>query len=187
VTESAPRRDEDSAPEDRELVLRARQGDRAAFGLLVRRHQRRIHGLGVRLLRDRDDADDLVQETFVRAWRALERFDPERPLLPWLYRIATNRAMSLLEIRRRRPAEELTEAVADPGPSPQEDAERRRLHREVRREVDRLPEEQRVVLILRAAEDLSYREIAEVLGVPIGTVMSRLSRARETLRKKVRR
>lgn len=187
MTENAPRQADDPGPGDRELVLRARRGDRAAFGLLVRRHQRRIHGLGVRLLRDRDDADDLVQETFVRAWRALDRFDPERPLMPWLLRIATNRAMSLLDVRKRRRAEELTETIPDAGPSPPEQADRRRLHAAVRREVDRLPEDQRVVLVLRAAEDLSYREIAEVLGVPIGTVMSRLARARETLRKKVPR
>ncbi|HMB71240.1 MAG TPA: sigma-70 family RNA polymerase sigma factor [bacterium] len=187
MTESAPRQPEDPAADDREWILRARRGDREAFGRLVRCYQRRIHGLGVRLLRDRDEADDLVQETFVRAWRALGRFDPERPFLPWLIRIATNRAMSLLEIRRRRPTEELGDSIPDSGPSPQEEAERKRLHREVRREVDCLPEDQRVVLILRASEDLSYREIAEVLGVPIGTVMSRLSRARETLRKRVRR
>lgn len=187
MTESAPKQAEDPGPDDRELVLRARRGDRTAFGLLVRRHQRRIHGLGMRLLRSGDDADDLVQETFVRAWRALDRFDPERPLIPWLLRIATNRAMSLLEIRRRRPMEELTETVPDPGPSPHDDAERRRLHAAVRHEVERLPEDQRVILILRAAEDLSYREIADVLDVPIGTVMSRLARARETMRKKVRR
>jgi len=173
--------------EDRELVLRSRAGDRTAFGVLVRRHQRRIFGLALRLLRNPDDADDLVQETFLRAWRALDRFDPERPLAPWLLRIATNRALTALQAGKRRATEELDERIPAPDPSPEEHTERRRLHARIRRAAAELPEEQRAILALRVGESLSYCEIADVLDIPVGTVMSRLARARETLRKKVRR
>ncbi|NNE44298.1 MAG: sigma-70 family RNA polymerase sigma factor [Gemmatimonadetes bacterium] len=176
-----------SDQEERNLVREAREGDRDAFGKLVRMHQRRIHALGRRLLGTAEDADDLVQETFLRAWKALERFDAERPLAPWLVRIATNRAMTLLEVRQRRPVEELEDTVPDPGDLPDEATERRRLHERVRQHLEGLPEDQRAILVLRATDQLSYREIADTLDIPIGTVMSRLARARETMRKRMKR
>jgi RNA polymerase sigma-70 factor (ECF subfamily) len=171
-------------PADAALVALAKRGDRAAFGRLLRRHQRRVFALGLRWFRNADDADDLVQETFLRVWRSLERFDVDRPFVPWLMTIAVNRAKTFVE--RARPTEELDERAAWEGPSPEEDAERALLAREVRAAVDALPEEQRIVLHLRAVEGLAYREISEALGVPIGTVMSRLSRARERLRGRLR-
>ncbi len=174
-------------PDDRELVLLARNGDREAFGRLVRRHQSRVFALGIRYFRNAADADDLVQETFLRAWRALGRFDVDRPLVPWLMRIGANWALTQLETRKRHGDEELDESIQWKGPSPEADVDRTRLYEAVNRAVDALPEEQRVVLHLRITEGLSYREIAEALAWPIGTVMSRLSRARETLRAKVKR
>jgi RNA polymerase sigma-70 factor (ECF subfamily) len=168
---------------ERGLVERAKRGDRSAFGRLLRRHQRRVFALGLRWLRNADDADDLVQETFVRAWQALHRFDESRPFAPWLLTIAANRARTMAA--RARPGEEIDEETAWHGPSPADDAESSALARDVRAAVAALPEEQRVVLHLRAVEELSYREIADALDVPIGTVMSRLSRARETLRKRL--
>jgi RNA polymerase sigma-70 factor (ECF subfamily) len=155
--------------------------------MLVRRHQRRVFGLGVRLLGTAHDADDLVQETFLRAWRHIDRLDPERPVVPWLLKIATNRAMSMLALRSRRQGEELGESLAAPDPLPDENAARAMLAARVREAMAALPEEQRVVLSLRAGEGLSYREIADLLDVPIGTVMSRLARARETMRRMVPR
>jgi RNA polymerase sigma-70 factor (ECF subfamily) len=187
VTEPASRRSEDPEPEDRELVLAARSGSRRAFGTLVRRHQRRVFALGVRLLGTTHDADDLVQETFLRAWRALDRLDPERPVIPWLLRIATNRAMTMLAARGRRATEPLDEALPAGGPRPDEDAQRAELRANVRRALAELPEEQRIVLSLRAGEGLSYLEIAALLDVPVGTVMSRLARAREAMRRMVHR
>jgi RNA polymerase sigma-70 factor (ECF subfamily) len=184
VTQPAEVRGE---PEDALLVERARGGDRDAFGVLARRYQRRVFALGLRYFREAADADDLVQETFLRAWRALDRYDVERPFAPWLFRIAANWALTQLETRRRRGGEELTESLEWDGPSPAESADSARLRREVTAAVNALPEDQRVVLHLRVTEDLSYREIAETLDVPIGTVMSRLARARETLRGKVKR
>lgn len=174
-------------PDDAELVGRARHGDRQAFGILVRRYQRRVFALGLRHFREKADAEDLVQETFLRAWRALDRFDETRPFAPWLFRIARNWSLTQLETRKRRGDAELGDEIAWSGPSPDEDAERRRLRADVNRAVGELPEEQRVILHLRVAEGMSYREIADTLEVPIGTVMSRLARARETLRGKVER
>lgn len=174
-------------PSDGDLVRRAQAGEREAFGVLVRRYQRRVFSLGIRMLRNRSDAEDLVQETFLRAFRALDRFDPDRPLAPWLYRITTNRALSSLARRGRRDHEELSPRLAARGPNPEEETDERRLAWAVREAVAQLPPEQRAILALRVGEGLSYREIAEVVDVPIGTVMSRLARARETLRRKVRR
>jgi RNA polymerase sigma-70 factor (ECF subfamily) len=180
-------KDPDPGPDDRDLILRSRNGDRQAFGALVRRYQQRVHALGIRLLGSSDDADDLVQETFLRAWRALDRFDPGRPLAPWLARIATNRALSTLAGRSRRRMEEIAESLPSGVPLPDEDESRRRFRERVQRALLRLPDDQRAVIALRAGEELSYREIAEVLDVPIGTVMSRLSRAREALRRSLGR
>jgi RNA polymerase sigma-70 factor (ECF subfamily) len=170
---------------DGELVARAKDGDRGAFGQLVRRYQRRVFALGMRWFRNADDADDLVQETFVRAWRAVERFDETRPFAPWILAIAANRARTM--VGRARPSEELDESILWEGPSPAEDAERARLESDVQAAMKALPQDQRIVLHMRAVESLSYREIAETLEVPIGTVMSRLARAREEMRRKLGR
>ena len=178
-TDGSP--DPDGEAADAELIRRAKRGDRRAFGQIVRRHQRRVFALGLRWLRNADDADDVVQETFVRAWQALARFDDARPFVPWLITIAVNRAKT--RVGRARVAEELDERIPWQGPSPEEDAGRALLAREVRAAIDALPEEQRIVMHLRAVEDLSYREIADALEIPVGTVMSRLSRAREALRR----
>jgi RNA polymerase sigma-70 factor (ECF subfamily) len=118
---------------------------------------------------------------------SFDRFDEERPLAPWLTRIAANRALNVLDTRNRRRSEELTDAVPWTGPSPDEGVDRARLREEVMSALQTLPDEQRTILVLRAYEGLSYREISETLHVPIGTVMSRLARAREAMRKRVRR
>jgi RNA polymerase sigma-70 factor (ECF subfamily) len=166
---------------DGELVGRAKNGDRGAFSQLVRLHQRRVFALGMRWFRNADDADDLVQETFVRVWKSLDSFDETRPFAPWVITIAVNRAKTMAG--RARPAEELDEAIAWDGPSPDVEAEHSQLAGSVQRAVDALPAEQRIVLHLRAVESRSYREIADALGIPIGTVMSRLARARESVRR----
>src|SRR5262245_56977123 len=117
-----PMREDDQAaapgepPPERELVERAKRGDRHAFGRLLRLHQRRVFALGMRWLRNADDADDLVQETFVRAWQALQRFDESRPFAPWILTIAANRAKTMAG--RARPQEEVDEELVWEGPSP---------------------------------------------------------------------
>jgi RNA polymerase sigma-70 factor (ECF subfamily) len=178
---------EDFGAPDAELAAAAKNGDRCAFGTLIRRHQRRIFAIAMRFLGNQADAEDLVQETFLRAWRAIGSFEPERPFAPWLLKIASNRALTELEGRRRRPQEELSETLVARVPSPEEETERRRLEESLHVAVTALPEDQRMILLLRVMEGLSYRAIAATLDVPVGTVMSRLSRARETLRKRVRR
>ena len=175
------------APDEPELIRRAQAGDRGALGILVRSYQRRVYALGIRFFRNSDDAEDLVQETFIRAWHALDRFDPERPFAPWLMRIASNRALTEIATRKRRGNEELDESISWSGPGADDDLERQQLQQDVERAVADLPADQRMILLLRATEGLSYREIAENMDIPIGTVMSRLARARETMRKKVKR
>lgn len=169
-----------------ELVRRAREGDRAAFGELVRSEQRGVFAVAVRIVGNREDAEDVVQDTFVRAWKSLRQFDETRSVGPWLRTIAVNRALTLVGARQRRGTEELTDTHPWSGPSPQDDAERRERDRRIRVALDSLPEEQRAVLALRAGEDLSYEEIAAALGIPIGTVMSRLARAREAMRRRMK-
>jgi RNA polymerase sigma-70 factor (ECF subfamily) len=176
----------DGPPGDEaDVIRRAQAGDRQALGILVRRYQRRVFALGIRFFGNRDDAEDLVQDTFVRAWRGLDRFDLTRPFAPWLMRIASNRALTEIATRKRRAGVELDESMAWDGPGADEDLERRELQRRVGRALHELPEDQRMILLLRVSDGMSYRDIAASLDIPIGTVMSRLSRAREAMRRKV--
>ena len=177
-------------PDDGALVAASQKGDQAAFGELVRRYQRAVHRLAWSLTRNASDADDLAQETFVRAWGAIGRFETGQPLYPWLARIVTNQAFSLFRHRRRRPEtsiEPLVEAgqqwgVEDDPAEHVASGEREALLRDC---FGQLAEEHQAVLALRAVQDLSYDEIASALSVPVGTVMSRLSRARAELRRRL--
>ena len=177
-----------AGPEDDALVAAAQAGDARAFAELVRRYQRAVHRVAWSLTRNETDADDLAQEAFVRAWKAIGRFERGRPLYPWLARITTNLAFSMFRGRRRRPEaplEPMLEAGAQFGvdDDPAEHAahgERDALLREC---FEHLGPEHQAVLALRAVQDLSYDEIARTLNVPVGTVMSRLSRARAELRR----
>jgi RNA polymerase sigma-70 factor (ECF subfamily) len=175
--------------DDAALVRAAQVGDQAAFTGIVRRYQRAIYRLAYGLTRNAADADDLAQETFVRAYRALERFRVGEPLYPWLSRITMNLTFSLFRHRRRRPEtalEPLVEAGQQWGVN--DDPLDRTADREQREQLQAafagLSEEHQSVLALRAIEGLSYEEIAGTLGVPIGTVMSRLSRARGELKRR---
>jgi RNA polymerase sigma-70 factor (ECF subfamily) len=170
-------------PEDTFLIARARQGDLRAFEEIVRLYQRRVYGVALRIVRAHDVADDVAQETFVRAWRSLDRFELGRPFGPWVCRIAANLAVNHVRSPRAR-EEGLPEGHAetrgpDPGPlAAVLDDEARRV---LDQAVGELPAEQRAVFVLRAVEEMSYEEIAGALGISPGTVMSRLFRARERL------
>ena len=169
------------------LVRAAQAGDAAAFGEIVRRYQRPVYRVAYGLTRNAGDADDLAQETFVRAWQAIGRFRAGEPLYPWLARIAMNQAMSLFRRRKRRPETALEPLLESGrqwggGDDPAQDAERSEHAEHLEAAFAGLTHEHQVVLVLRAVEGLSYEEIAGVLGVPPGTVMSRLSRARAELR-----
>jgi RNA polymerase sigma-70 factor (ECF subfamily) len=177
---------------DRTLVLRVRAGDRDAFAEIVRTYQRRVYAVAVRMTRRHEVADDITQDTFVRAYRSLESFDLERPLQPWLMRIAMNVAINYLNgaARRERPLPEDGSAGAErrfPREEPLDANPERALASEelaldLERAVERLPADQRTVFLLKVVEELRYEEIAELLGISEGTVMSRLSRARGRLK-----
>ncbi len=174
--------------EVREWVRRACGGDANAFRRLVETHMRAVYGIAYRMMGNHDDADDVAQETFVRAHRALDRYDPKYSFYTWLRTIATRVALHELAKRRRRRTEggESFEMAAETlpadGADPQALAEEEDLRQRLARALATLPEDSRAVLVLRAEEQLSYAEIAAALEIPIGTVMSRLARARDKLR-----
>lgn len=175
-------------PDDSVLIAASQKGDQAAFAELVRRYQRAVYRVAYALTRNPSDADDLAQETFVRAWGAIGRFELGQPLHPWLARIATNQAYSLFRHRKRRPEtsiEPLVEAGMQWGTDddPADHLETNERSARLCACFEQLSQEHQAVLALRAVQDLSYEQIAEALGVPNGTVMSRLSRARAELKR----
>ncbi len=181
-------RTRDAGPDDSALVAACQKGDQAAFSELVRRYQRGVYRVAYALTRNPSDADDLAQETFVRAWGAIGRFELGQPLYPWLARIATNQAYSLFRHRKRRPEtplEPLLEAGMQWGAvdDPADHAARSEHGAHLRACFAQLTEEHKTVLALRVLRDLPYERIAEALGIPVGTVMSRLSRARAELKR----
>ena len=182
-----PERSHDTAGDEPGLVRAAQKGDAAAFEEIVRRYQKAVYRVAYGVTRNAADADDLAQETFVRAWRALDRFRPDEPLYPWLSRIAINLSYSLFRRRRRRP-ETSIEPLVEAGQQwagtedPERDAAERERDDKIAESFAELKEDHRAVLVLRVVEGLSYDEIARTLGVPVGTVRSRLSRARSELR-----
>lgn len=169
---------------DRPTVLRCRRGDAAAFRALVERYQDRVYALCVALAGA--DGEDLAQETFVRVHGAIGGFDVDGParLGGWILTIARRLCTDRARFRRRRPTVAL-EVVPLGSGSPGADAELERAQatQALRRAIDQLPEEQRAVVALRLWDDLDYEQIAAVEGVPVGTVRSRLSRAKEALRR----
>jgi RNA polymerase sigma-70 factor (ECF subfamily) len=186
---------EESEDPELDLVLRAREGDRDAFAQIVRSYQRRIYAVAMRMTRRHEVADDITQDTFVRAYRSLGRFEAGRPLRPWLTRIAVNLAINYLNgvARRERPlvedgppeGEERSLRPAREGSldsNPERALESEELASDLARAVDRLPVEQRTVFLLKVVEEMRYEEIANLLGISEGTVMSRLSRARGRLK-----
>jgi RNA polymerase sigma-70 factor (ECF subfamily) len=175
-------------PAERELVRRARQGDLAAREELALAHRRAAYLLALQLLGNRDDALDASQDALLRFFSTLDRFRPEQPVRPWLYSIVRNRCRDLLRRGRVRRAESLDAEpehwrpeLVDSSVDPELDAERAELRRKVFAALGTLGAEHREILVLRDYQDLSYQEIASVLRVPRGTVMSRLHRARKAL------
>ena len=175
--------------DDHELVARARDGDADAFGALVARHQRAAFRVAWLTVRDPGEAEDAVQEAFVKAWRAMPRFRADAPFRPWILRIVSNEARNRVRSTRRRDALTLREAAAagagDAAPSPEAAALSRDEAETLTRALDRLPERDRLVIAYRWLLDLSEAETAEILGVRLGTVKSRLSRALRRLREEL--
>lgn len=170
-------------------MQRCRQGDALAWESLVRRFQSRVYGVAFHYLRDADEARDLAQEVFVRIYQRLDTFTGEA-FVPWMLRLARNRCIDRLRrVKARPPATDLPAdeetPLPDPGPSP-EDAwlsdQRKRL---VYRAMERLSEQNREIILLKEIQGLNLKEIAELLGVPVGTVKSRSNRARIELARQV--
>lgn len=181
-----------SWPADDDLVASAQSGERAALDELARRHRRSAYLLALQLTGNPDDAMDLSQEAMLRFFHTLERVDPTRPVRPWLLRIVRNLVTDHWRRARVRRAESLDAPgadvslqIRDPEADPARDARRSELRRRLWRELSGLAPALREILVLRDYHDLAYREIADVLKIPQGTVMSRLHRARRELRRRL--
>jgi RNA polymerase sigma-70 factor (ECF subfamily) len=155
---------------DLALISRLRQGDHSAFEILVHRHQKDLFRLAYRMTRNADDAKDLSQEAFLRAYRALGTFDGRSSLSTWLYRITVNLCISHLRQRRTSNEGEIIETYSDPSPKPLDELEEREVHRAVGDAIADLPPQQRATLFLRVHNGLPYREIAEILESSEATV-----------------
>ena len=171
------------AESDAALVRRCLAGDESGVRALVERFQGLVFALCYRMLSHREDAEDVAQETFVRALRSLHRWDPERPLRPWLLTIAANRCRTALEQRTRRPiaADYLPHVADDPGPPPCELAE------ELQQALETLRDDYRMCFVLFHQHELSCARIGEVMGCPEGTVKTWLHRARRALAEHLQR
>jgi RNA polymerase sigma-70 factor (ECF subfamily) len=178
--------------DDRKLVEKVRAGDADAYAELVRRYETRIIALLLGMVRNREDARDLAQQAFIKAYRNLDRFRGSSSFYTWLYRIAFNLAIDFKRRKKNRPASEYddgrsTSEASDlvfgrPGDeNPHRDLARSRLRAVLEDAIAQLPKDQRAVVVLREVEGLSYKEIADVLDCPEGTVMSRLFYARKKL------
>jgi RNA polymerase sigma-70 factor (ECF subfamily) len=176
---------------DQKLVARVQRGEKGAFDLLVRKYQHKVAKLVSRFVRDRAEIEDVTQEAFIRAYRAIGSFRGESAFYTWLYRIAVNTAKNYLESQGRRPpgsdveaetAEQLEggELLRDTA-TPERHMLTDEIAATVRRVLESLPADLRAAITLREIEGLSYEEIAEVMDCPIGTVRSRIFRAREAI------
>lgn len=183
---------------DAVLVERVQQGDKNAFGLLVRKYERKIYRLIARLVRDPAEVEDVAQEAFIKAYRALPQFRGESAFYTWLYRIAVNTAKNHLQASNRRPSAKPESALSDDAEpfdetdnlsdinTPEAVIASRQIADTVNLAIEALPEELRTAIVLREIEGLSYEEIAQTMGCPIGTVRSRIFRAREAIAQRLR-
>jgi RNA polymerase sigma-70 factor (ECF subfamily) len=174
--------------DETELIQRARRGDKAAFGVLVERYQHRVARVAMAVVHNQDDALELAQETFVRAYENLAKFESRSSLSTWLYRIAANLAIDFRRREGRHPMLRGEEGEVELNRIPSErgdsfvDTTRKELNNRLNEALKELTPEHRAVILLREVEGLSYDEIGDVLQCPRGTVMSRLHYARNRLR-----
>jgi len=181
---------------DQELVRRVQHGDKKAFDVLVRKYQQKIVKLISRYVRDQDEVLDVAQETFIKAYRALAKFRGDSAFYTWLYRIAINTAKNYLVAQSRRPPDtdiDAADAVQFDGDSklretdlPEQLVHRDEVERVIFETIDELPQDLRTAITLRELEGLSYEEIAQAMDCPIGTVRSRIFRAREAIEAKLK-
>ena len=178
--------------DENKIIKQVLAGDNNAFGLLVERYQDRVYNLALRMCGNPDDAFDLAQEAFFRAWRGLSGFQGDSAFSTWLFRLSSNVCLDWLRAKKRRPTVSLTAVddngeetqldLPDPGKSPEELLEAAEDRATLAKAMNQLPVEYRQILTMRAINDMSYTEIAEALQIREGTVKSRISRARLALR-----
>ncbi len=181
---------------DRALVERVQNGDKRAFDLLVRKYQHKLIGLISRYVKSHAECEDIAQESFIRAWRAIGSFRGDSAFYTWLYKIAVNTAKNHLVAMGRRPSAEDVDAGdavfmagaerMQDSATPERELMRQEIEQSVFSTVQALPEELRTAITLREVDGLSYDEIADAMGCPIGTVRSRIFRAREAIDEKLR-
>lgn len=185
----------EAASDDGALVRRILSGDREAFDELVARYQRVVFAISYRMTGSAPEAEDLCQDVFLRVFRSLDRFDPSRPLGPWIRKIACNGALHFIRHRGverrilrepdREPDGWTAADAADPAPSPEDAAAGREIDTRLQRALLAFPEKPRLAFTLKYVEGLTAAEIAEALDVPRNTVKTWLLRARETLRREL--
>lgn len=184
---------------DAYLVSRALEGDLPAFEKLVTRYQNKLIGYSARMLNDQDEAEDVAQEVFIKAYRSLDSFRGDAQFSTWIYRIATNLCIDRIRARKRRPQQAYSldepmdkdedkggREIADLSAEPTREVERDELRRRVREVMNEMPEKMRTILIMCDMQGMAYEEIAKVLDCPIGTVKSRLFHARADLGRRLR-
>ena len=164
---------------ERELVLAAQRGERSAFSALVRMHERRAYAVARAIVANHEDAEDAVQDGFIHAFRALDRFLPDQAFGAWLHRIVANAALDITRRRKVRETDELPETVASPFRDPAEGSE---LRQRLQAALAQLTERQRSVIVLHDVEGFKHSEIGGMLGIPEGTARSDLHYARSHLR-----
>jgi RNA polymerase sigma-70 factor, ECF subfamily len=184
------------SPEEKAIIERCKRGDLAAFNELVKRYEKQVYSFSYRLTNNYDDASDIAQEAFLRVYSAIGHFRGDSSFTTWLYRITTNVFLDERKKARAHPQSSLDEymeleessvarQIEDPSPGPEainEEAERNHI---VRQAVDSLPDYQRAMVVLYHTQQKSYEEIAAIMDLPIGTVKSRLNRARVALKEKL--
>jgi RNA polymerase sigma-70 factor (ECF subfamily) len=179
--------------DDNMLITRAQRGDRSAFNTLIRKHETRAYQYAFRLTRNPEEAADVVADAFVRIFNALHNFKGQSAFTTWMYRILTNcyldvkkkeknRVTTSLEAVLQTQEGEVERQIEDPSASPYDDTERTVRERSIENAVSLLPEYQRAMIVMYHAESMTYEEIAAALDLPVGTVKSRLNRARVSLR-----
>lgn len=176
--------------DDKHILARAKRGELDAFEELVRRYEKRVYAVALRSSGSPEDAADIVQEVFLRAWRSIESFRGDSGFSTWLFRITMNMCVDFARHKHTQPQtqsivdeEENERQVPDTAPTPEEHLENRELGRELAAALGEISEEHRRIVLLRDVSGMSYTEIADVLEISEGTVKSRLSRARIALRK----
>ncbi len=177
---------------DEDLARLAQRGDQDAFAELVKRYEKQIFSMAYRLIGDYDEAADLAQEAFLRIYRMLGRYDPEKKFFSWMYRVAQNTCINAMAKRPANviPVEETAAYFSDDDKAETGEPEQNYLNSEIRRNIDRaiaeLPDNYRDIVYLRYIEDMSYQQIAEELGLPLSTVETRLFRGKKQLQQRLK-